>query len=86
MPDPAPPADALTALEAENARLRRIAEAAKEALALLEGRRPGFTTAYARDVLRTAFSDDPIALTRPIRRYRRRAKAKTARAGGRKKK
>ena len=64
-------------LEAENARLRQVEAAAREVLALYEGRRPGFASSYARDVLRQAFAGDEVALGRPYRR-------KSSRSGQRK--
>jgi hypothetical protein len=44
-------------LEAEVTRLRQVEAAAREARAFLEGRRPGFASTYALDVLRAALSD-----------------------------
>ncbi len=66
----------IAALEAENARLQQLAAAAREALAVFEGRRPGFAPAYAREILRAAFADDPVALGRP---FPRRGRGKTRR-------
>ncbi|GAB4198419.1 MAG: hypothetical protein OHK0022_17740 [Roseiflexaceae bacterium] len=67
----------IAALEAENARLQLLAAAAREALAVFEGRRPGFAPDYARDILRAAFAADPVALVRPLpRRGRGRSRRK----------
>lgn len=43
-------------MEAELARLRSIEQAAKEARAFMEGRRPGFPPSYPLDVLRAALN------------------------------
>jgi len=47
----------VAALEAELARLRPIEAAAQEARAFLEGRRPGFSSSYVLDLLRTALDE-----------------------------
>jgi hypothetical protein len=64
----------IAALESENARLQQIAAAAREALAVFEGRRPGFAATYAREILRAAFADDAVALGRSPPRWGGRVK------------
>jgi hypothetical protein len=62
----------VAALEAEIAQLRPIVAAAREALAVFEGRRPGFAAPYARDLLRAAFANDSLALSHPtVPRWKR---------------
>lgn len=68
----------IATLEAENARLAKIAAAAREALAVFEGRRPSFSPGFARDVLREAFAGDEVALGRPYKRRQSRPKQRKA--------
>lgn len=70
----------LTALEAENAELQKIVAAAREALAVFEGRRPGFAASYARDLLRAAFADQAAQFPTVPRWKRSKAQKRPKRA------
>ena len=61
----------IAALEAELARLRPIEAAAREAYAFFAGRRPGFASTYARDIIVAAFEpNNPRGRTSRSKRTR----------------
>lgn len=66
----------IAALEAELAQLRPLEAAAREAYAFFVGRRPGFPSTYARDVLLAAFEPNTTrprnSRSKPTRSVKRR--------------